>query len=100
MNRYHGYSGGLRRLRAGSVLLRSCRTYYAYFAREFDAIYAHFGQSTFALPYLDNVDNINGIKEGSQAFYRSSDKKTPHIMLIPVPKSSKDDRAAWLQPDL
>ena len=43
--------------RIGSV--RSCRTYYTYFAREFDAIYAHFGQSTFALPYLDNVDNIN-----------------------------------------
>ena len=28
--------------RIGSV--RSCRTYYTYFAREFDAIYAHFGR--------------------------------------------------------
>lgn len=63
--------------RIGSV--RSCRTYYTYFAREFDAIYAHFGQSTFALPYLDNVDNINGIEgTGGNAFYRSSDKKAPH----------------------
>ncbi len=44
--------------RIGST--RSCRTYYTYFAREFDAIYSHFGQSTFAVPYLDNVDNING----------------------------------------
>lgn len=63
--------------RIGST--RSCRTYYTYFAREFDAIYSHFGQSTFAVPYLDNVDNINGIEGiGSVAFYRSSDKKSPH----------------------
>lgn len=63
--------------RIGSV--RSCRTYYTFFAREFDAIYVHFGQSSFALPYLDNVDNVNGIEGiGSTAFYRSSDKKSPH----------------------
>lgn len=63
--------------RIGSV--RSCRTYYTYFAREFDAIYAHFGQSTFAKPYLKNVDNINGIEGiGDTAFYRSKDKKRPH----------------------
>lgn len=63
--------------RIGSV--RSCRTYYTYFAKEFDAIYAHFGQSTFAVPYLKNVDNINGIDGiGSTAFYRSKDKKKPH----------------------
>lgn len=63
--------------RIGSV--RSCRTYYTYFAREFDAIYAHFGQSTFAVPYLENVDNINGTEGvGGNAFYRSNDKKSPH----------------------
>lgn len=63
--------------RIGSV--RSCRTYYTYFAREFDAIYAHYGQSTFAKPYLKNVDNINGIEGiGDTAFYRSKDKKRPH----------------------
>ena len=63
--------------RIGSV--RSCRTYYVYFAREFDAIYAHFGQSTFAKPYLKFVDNINGIEgEGSTAYFRSKDKKSPH----------------------
>lgn len=63
--------------RIGSV--RSCRTYYTYFAKEFDAIYAHFGQSTFAVPYLKNVDNINGVEGvGGNAFYRSSDKKQPH----------------------
>ena len=63
--------------RIGSV--RSCRTYYTYFAKEFDAIYAHFGQSTFAVPYLKNVDNINGVEgTGGNAFYRSNDKKQPH----------------------
>lgn len=63
--------------RIGSV--RSCRTYYTYFAREFDAIYAHYGQSTFAKPYLNNVDNINGVEGiGSTAYYRSKDKKSPH----------------------
>jgi len=63
--------------RIGSV--RSCRTYYTYFAREFDAIYAHFGQSTFAEPYLKNVDNINGTEGvGGNAYYRSNDKKAPH----------------------
>lgn len=63
--------------RIGST--RSCRTYYTYFAKEFDAIYSHYGQSTFALSYLDNVDNINGIQGvGGAAFYRSSDRKAPH----------------------
>ena len=63
--------------RIGSV--RSCRTYYTYFAREYDAIYAHYGQSTFAVPYLKNVDNINGVDgTGGNAFYRTKDKKAPH----------------------
>lgn len=78
MNRYMAIMEDYDDLdRIGSV--RSCRTYYTFFAREFDAIYAHFGQSTFALPYLDNVDNINGIEGvGSSAFYRSSDRQAPH----------------------
>lgn len=78
MNRYMALIedyDGLDRI--GSV--RSCRTYYTYFAREFDAVYVHFGQSTFAKPYLANVDDINGLDAiGSTAFYRSKDKKSPH----------------------
>lgn len=63
--------------RIGSV--RSCRTYYTYFAREFDAVYAHYGQSTFAKPYLPNVDNINGLDSiGTTAYFRSNDRKPPH----------------------
>lgn len=63
--------------RIGSV--RSCRTYYTFFAREFDAIYAHFGQSKFAVPYLTQLDHLNGTDgKGAAAFYRSSDRKRPH----------------------
>lgn len=78
MNRYMAIMEDYDDLeRIGSV--RSCRTYYTYFAREFNAIYAHFGQSTFAKPYLKNVDNVNGIEGiGSSAFYRSKDRKAPH----------------------
>ncbi len=78
MNRYMAVMEDYDDLeRIGSV--RSCRTYYTYFAREFDAIYAHFGQSTFAKPYLKNVDNINGIEGvGSTAYYRAKDKRSPH----------------------
>ncbi len=78
MNRYMALIEGYDDLeRIGSV--RSCRTYYTYFALEFDAIYAHYGQSTFAVSYLENVDNINGTEGiGNVAYYRSSDKKAPH----------------------
>lgn len=78
MNRYMAIMENYDDLdRIGSV--RSCRTYYTYFAREFDAIYAHCGQSTFARPYLKNVDNINGVESiGNTAYYRTSDRKRPH----------------------
>ena len=63
--------------RIGSV--RSCRTCYVYFAREFDAVYAHYGQSDFAKPYLKHIDNINGLEAiGTTAYYRSKDRKAPH----------------------
>ncbi len=78
MNRYMAIIedyDGLERI--GSV--RSCRTYYTYFAREFDAIYAHYGQSTVAKPYLKNVDNINGLEGvGGNAYSRTNDRKSPH----------------------
>ena len=64
--------------RIGSV--RSCRTYYTYFAREYDAIYAHYGQAAYALPYLEQhvIDNLNGIQIGKLAFFRTTDRKAPH----------------------
>ena len=63
--------------RIGSV--RSCRNYYIYLAREYEALYAHYGQSTFAKPYLKYIDNINGISgNGTQAYFRAGDKRSPH----------------------
>lgn len=63
----------------GSV--RSCRFYFVYYALEFDAVYAHFGQSKYAKSLLaqDNVNNINGLSGiGNQVYFRSSDAKAPH----------------------
>lgn len=63
----------------GSV--RSARTYYVYFAKEFDAIYAHFGQAAYALPLLNSseIDNISGLEAvGNVAYYRTSDRVAPH----------------------
>ena len=72
----------------GSV--RSSRDYFVYFAMEYDALYAHFGQAT---PYVgdllnsDRVDNISGAVSGidkpaAHSFYRSTDRKAPHNVYI------------------
>lgn len=63
----------------GSV--RSCREYFVYTALEFDAIYMHFGQASYAVDLLgrDYVNNLNGLGEaGDTCFYRTSDRKAPH----------------------
>ena len=63
--------------RIGSV--RSCRDYYLYYANEFNAIYAHYGQAAYALPYLDQhvIDNLNGLTLAN-AYFRTTDRKAPH----------------------
>ncbi len=63
----------------GSV--RSCRNYFVYYALEFDAIYCHYGQSSYALPLLeqDNVDNLSGLAAiGDTVYYRTTDRVAPH----------------------
>lgn len=64
--------------RIGSV--RSCRDYYLFYASEFNAIYAHFGQAVYALQYLDQhvIDNLNGLSMEGTAYFRTSDRKPPH----------------------
>lgn len=64
--------------------IRSCRLYYIDWALEFDAIYAHCGQSYLAEDMLSNsyVNNLNGI-EGSLSnimYFRDSGKSAPHNM--------------------
>ena len=63
----------------GSV--RSCRNYFVYYALEFDSIYCHYGQSSYALPLLeqDNVNNLSGLAAiGDTVFYRTTDRVAPH----------------------
>ncbi len=63
--------------RIGSM--RSCRNYYIDIAAEYDPIFAHYGQSKFAEPYLYLVDGINGVSgSGTNSYYRTSDRKMPH----------------------
>lgn len=53
---------GLQRI--GSV--RSCRLYFLHFAQEFDAVYAHFGQASYALEALNSgeFDVLSGATKG------------------------------------
>lgn len=78
--------------------IRSSRDYFVYFALEFDALYAHFGQAT---PYVgdllnsDRVDNISGAVSGidkpaNHSFYRSPDRKAPHNVYIDKEGLMKD----------
>ena len=63
----------------GSV--RSCRDYFINYAMGFEAIYVHYGQAVYALPYLemDSVNNLSGLSGyGEDVFYRTSDRKAPH----------------------
>ncbi|MGI6070635.1 MAG: DUF3048 domain-containing protein [Blautia sp.] len=67
----------------GSV--RSCRDYYIFYALEFDAIYAHYGQAAYAIPYLeqDFVNNLSGLSSyGDNIYYRTTDRKAPHNVYI------------------
>ncbi len=61
----------------GSV--RSARTYFVFWSEQWDSIYAHFGQCDYANIYLDQIDNLNGVKGiGNTVYYRTSDRKAPH----------------------
>ena len=46
--------------------IRSCRPYYVYYAREFNAHYGHYGQVVYAVPILQlpTTDDIAGIPYG------------------------------------
>lgn len=50
--------------------VRSCRLYYVYFAKEFEAVYFHAGESKYALDVLNSsfIDNVDGITGKGGAF--------------------------------
>ncbi len=72
--------------RIGSI--RSCREYYVYFAREFDAIYLHYGHAVYATHILNDegTERLSGMGdydmiydgEGETVYYRSDDFESPH----------------------
>ena len=82
--------------KVGSI--RSSRDYFVYFAMEYDAIYAHFGQAT---PYVgdllnsDKVDNISGAVAGikhpaTNTFYDEQNRKAPHQKYLTSERLWKD----------
>lgn len=64
--------------------VRSARPYYAYFAKEYDAIFVHYGQSVHTESLLKSksgslVEDINGLDGAvSSSFYRDNSRKAPH----------------------
>ncbi|MDO5402909.1 MAG: DUF3048 domain-containing protein [Eubacteriales bacterium] len=58
--------------------VRSCRTYYLLFAKEFEAVYVHFGASEYAAGYLANpvFHSLDGMVYCD--FYRTTDRIAPH----------------------
>lgn len=65
--------------RLGSV--RSARHYFVSFAEEYDAIFIHYGETTYATKKMkslgtDHIAGTTGI--GENAFYRDSSIKSPH----------------------
>ena len=61
-----------------------------HFAKEFDALYVHYGQAIYACEILNtDIDNISGLSSqegfgtlfgyaGEDCFYRTSDRPSPH----------------------
>lgn len=63
----------------GSV--RSARTYFVYYSRQFDSIYLHFGEANYALDALghSSVNNLSGLSAvGNKVYYRTTDRVAPH----------------------
>lgn len=68
--------------------VRSARHYFLDYAMENDAIYVHFGQSPQAQSDLKkfSINDINGIAEDGETFWRTNDKYAPHNALTSMEK--------------
>ena len=70
--------------------IRSCRDYYVYWAKEWDAIYCHAGGPFYILPIINDptTDNITGVTMANDKkenkglvdsyLFRTSDRSAPH----------------------
>lgn len=60
--------------------IRSTRTYYAYWAFEWDAFLVHYGGPYYINDLMDQeeTENIDGLSGAGDAFYRTKDRLEPH----------------------
>ncbi len=60
--------------------IRSTRTYYAYWAFEWDAFLVHYGGPYYINSLMDHelTENIDGLSGDDAAFYRTKDRPDPH----------------------
>lgn len=62
--------------------IRSCRHYFVHWALEYNAMYAHYGQSKYALDILSQsyVHNLNGLdgSVGNAMYKRDDSRSAPH----------------------
>ena len=75
--------------------VRSSRHYFLDYAMENDAIYVHYGWSPQAQSDISTfrINNINGITESSDIFWRSKEKVSPHNAVTSTEKILKSANA-------
>ena len=75
--------------------VRSSRHYFLDYAMENDAIYVHYGWSPQAQSDISKlkINNINGITESSEIFWRSKEKSSPHNAVTSTEKILKSANA-------
>ncbi len=79
ITRLMGIFEELNDVRIGSV--RSARHYFVSFADEYDAIYVHYGETTYATKKIKalGINNLSGLTGlGETVFYRDNSIKAPH----------------------
>ena len=61
--------------------IRSARTYHAFFQKEFESMFFHYGQCEYARPYLEGgmCDCVNGVTGASEwAYHSMPGREQPH----------------------
>ncbi len=79
ITRLMGVYEELHEKRIGSI--RSARHYFVSIADEYDAIYVHYGETTYATKKIKalNIDNLSGLTGiGTTVYYRDKSIKEPH----------------------
>jgi hypothetical protein len=66
--------------------VRSARPYFIAYAMEYGSLYAHAGGSVDGLNLIEQLDtdNLNGLKAGSNVYWRENHRKMPHNLYTSV----------------